>query len=309
MNGLTLIIPIRGRHELAKATLASVEAQKRLPERLVIVDNGSEPPVSETLAGVIERLRTKMPVTLVDCPSPGAPNARNAGLEAATTEWTMFFDSDDIMQPSHIAMAMETAEANPECDLVGWDAELTDRDGNRVRMKKFPTSDYLFHAIMHGSLATQCYMARTRLFREAGAWNPEAEIWNDVELSVRLLRSLSEERIVKAVSDLPTVRIITHADSITGKNFSDGAEKRDHTLDIINGYANDGRIVAILSLKRAILAACCAREGNKEIAKALYVKALGMPIGAVQRMAVRFAYRYTALGLPGAARIVRFFIA
>lgn len=307
MNDLTLIIPIRGRFELAKATLASVEAQERLPERLVIVDNGSEPPVSEALAGEIDRLRAKMPVTLADCPTPGAPNARNAGLELADTEWTMFFDSDDIMQPSHIALAMAAAEANPEAAIVGWDAELTDSNGKRLRMKKFPTSDYLFNAVMHGSLATQCYMARTRLFREAGSWNPEAEIWNDVELSVRLLRRIGEERIVKTVSGLPTVRIITHANSITGSNFSDGAEKRDHTLDIINGYADDQRTVAILALKRAILAGCCAREGNKEMAKALYTKAIAMPISAFQRMAVRFAYRFTAIGLPGAARIVRIF--
>lgn len=317
MSTVSLIIPVRDRLPLLMRTLASVEAQTRLPDRLIIVDNASSPETAATLAKEADRLGRRMPVSLISCPVPGAPQARNAALELVNTEWTMFFDSDDIMLPDHIASAMATADAHPEADIIGWDTVLVDSRDKEIRFKKFPTGGYLFNAIMHGSLATQSFMARTELFRKAGGWNPEATIWNDMELSVRLLllnphdvekESTASEsiRIVKAHTPHPTVRILTHSDSITGSDFSSKADQRDHTINLLVPLCEkEPRLKAILALKRTILAGCCRREGNKVLAEMLYRKATRMPVTRLQRLGLWFAYRYTALALPGAARLLR----
>lgn len=310
MSSLSLIIPIRNRFPLVKRTLASVASQSRKPDRLIIVDNGSNPPVAVALAQELETLRALMPVSIIVCNEEGAPAARNAGLDAADTEWTMFFDSDDIMSASHIANAMAAAESNADADIIGWDAAITDESGQTLRRKNFPSERYLYNAIMHGSLATQCYMARTTLFRNAGGWNLEAKIWNDMELSVRLLLCISSEsgftprRIIKTPDKAATVSILAHSDSITGSNFSDRAAERDHTLDIIVSYSPTKEITPVLALKRMILAACCRREGNSRIARELYEKSLQEPLSLIHRCALIFAYHYTSMSLPGAARLL-----
>jgi len=307
MTTLTLIIPVRGRIPLALNTLRSIEMQTRKPDRLIIVDNGSDKADTETLRAEAERLNRYFPTELRRCNCPGASVARNAGLEGVDTEWTMFFDSDDRMIPGHIKSACACADKHPDADIIAWDSVFVDDKNRILRKKKFPASDFLFHAIMHGSLATQCYMARTSLFLRAGGWNPKALVWNDLELSVRLL-SLNP-KIIKAPASEPDVLILTHADSITGNDFSSRATDRDSTICSLISFAErhsfNGRLVPILALKRAILAGCCKREGAAAISSSLYKAALALPINSFQRLALRFAYRYTAFGLPGAARIVK----
>ncbi len=307
MTTLTLIIPVRGRIHLVLNTLRSVELQTRKPDRLIIVDNGSDMADTAILRAEAERLNRQFPTEIRFCNCPGAPAARNTGIEGVTTEWTMFFDSDDIMLPDHIASACACADKHSDADIVGWDAVIVDNNNRHLRDKIFPTSGFLFHAIMHGSLATQCYMARTQLFLRAGGWNPKALIWNDVELSVRLL-SLNP-KIVKMATPEPDVLILAHNDSITGKDFSSRASDRNHTIDLLLSFAEkhsfNGRLVPVLALKRAILAGCCKQEGADAVADSLYKSALALPINRFQRSAIRFAYRHTAWGLPGAARIVK----
>lgn len=307
MTTLTLIIPVRGRIHLVLGTLHSIELQTRKPDRLIIVDNGNDRADRAILHAEAERLNQQFPTEIRFCDCPGATFARNTGLEGVTTEWTMFFDSDDMMLPDHIASACACADKHSDADIVGWDAVIVDNNNRYLRDKIFPTSDYLFHAIMHGSLATQCYMARTPFFLRAGGWNPKALIWNDVELSLRLL-SLNP-RIIKMTTPEPDVLILAHTDSITGKDFSSHALDRNHTIDLLLSFAEkhsfNGRLAPVLALKRAILAGCCKREGADAVADSLYESALALPINRFQRLAIRFAYRYTAFGLPGAARIVK----
>lgn len=305
MSTVSLIIPVHNRWPMAERTFASIAAQTRLPDHLIIVDNNSDADVAENIKATAENLGRIMKVSLVSCIAPGAPAARNAGLKPADTDWTMFFDSDDIMLPDHIAVAMAEAESNSDADIVGWDAVFVDPEGNKLKAKNFPTRHYVYNAVMHGSLATQCYMARTELFRNAGGWNPEAKIWNDMELSVRLL--MQDPKIVKAHTPHPTVHIVTHPNSITGPDFSSKAAERDHTIDILIAFAEktDNRsLVPILALKRALLAARCQEEGQKVLASDLYTSALTLPLSPIQRLAVWFGFRYTALSLPGAARLL-----
>lgn len=306
MSTLSLIIPVHNRWELTQRTLLSVEAQTRLPEALILVDNCCEDEVSNALRDEATRLASKMTVTLISCPTPGAPAARNAGLEYVDTEWVMYFDSDDTMLPEHIATAMSSAISHPDAEIIGWDSVFVDKNGRTLRRKIFHTDRYLYNAIMHGSLATQSYMARTELFRRVHGWNPDAKIWNDLELSVRLI--LERPTIVKALTTAPGVQILTHSDSITGPDFSSKAAERDHTLDILISLSEKTEtpgIIPIIALKRAILAACCLREGHKDTATELYTRALTLPLSRAQRFAVIFSYHYTSLSLPGAARLLQ----
>ena len=96
---ISLVIPVRNRASIVGRTLDSVAAQTRLPDQIVLVDNGSTD-------GTLEVLRRwangRSNVQVVTEPRPGAAEARNCGLRAVTEEYVMFFDSDDTMPPRHV---------------------------------------------------------------------------------------------------------------------------------------------------------------------------------------------------------------
>lgn len=71
-------------------------------------------------------------VDILQCPVHGAAAARNTGLSAVKEPWTMFFDSDDIMPPTH---AENVVKYINETDVIGWDVE--EISGNKSKILPF----------------------------------------------------------------------------------------------------------------------------------------------------------------------------
>lgn len=184
---LTIVIPVYNRARIVKATLDSIEAQTLRPLEVVIVDNNSTDGTAEVLTSWAERVRTDdFKVTVISEIKKGPGAARNAGLKAVTTPWTMFFDSDDLMTPDHCFRAMATVEQYPQSDIVGWDIVMPAADGRR-RYRPFVTRDMMRTNIFDSIFSTLHYMGRTDLFRRAGGWLESAEMGEDVELGHRIL--------------------------------------------------------------------------------------------------------------------------
>ncbi|MCH5219668.1 MAG: glycosyltransferase family 2 protein [Muribaculaceae bacterium] len=280
-NRLTVVIPVYNRETELKRCLDSIAAQTMLPAQVIVVDDGS---TDNSL--VIARTHTLNPVVLQGT-HRGAAAARNLGLEKVGTEWTMFFDSDDTMSPNHIASACKAISS--DVDLIGWDVRQVTLD-NKWRILPFETRDMEWHNIMHGTLATQRYMARTDLFRQAGGWNPEVKIWNDIELGARLL-SLSPSVIkIKGVN----VNQYHTPVSITGTSWMSNLPKLLNTISILEHTLGNAHPDWLL-LKKTILAADIAREAPSHV----------LPFDTPRELKYRFAYHYRRLGGRGIARLLR----
>ena len=90
---LSVIIPVFNRGDLIRHTLASVEAASaKVQVETIIVDDGSTPPVADSLA----RLRFT-PTQLIRQENRGLLYARLAGLAVATGRHVLFLDSDDLV--------------------------------------------------------------------------------------------------------------------------------------------------------------------------------------------------------------------
>ena len=296
---LTIIVPVHNRASLLERTLDSIADQSYRPIRLILVDNNSTDNAMQVMTDwKAANENSQLTVDIISETKPGACSARNAGLALSQTNWTMFFDSDDEMAPTHVARAMAAAQANPAAKVVGWDVVLF--DGEKATVKRFATSDLLCNCIQHGTFATQRYMAQTTLFRQAGGWRDDVMVWNDIELGVRLLLLIGKDEIVK-VTGRSTVAVNVSDDSITGPSYSSRAAQREHSLDCIEQeLPQDKRW--IVDLKRAVLAGLYKREGEAELSKQLMSKAQREPR---YKYLLNFACQFTALGLPGAARLVR----
>lgn len=337
---LTIVIPVHNREELVAATLRSVAAQTLRPLEVVLVDNAS---TDGTLAALHRWKRqvesTDMHVTVVEEPHPGACSARNRGLREVATEFVMFFDSDDIMHPTHAARALAALIAPDRPAIVGWDVECQTLRGTRT-LRRFYNRNALWHNIMHGSMATQRYACRTSLVRTAGEWNADILGWNDMELGTRLL--LQPGVTLRKLTGPATVTVIAQPVSITGTDYSSAPEKWEGSLAAIEqslnaaipaashpiasvgegrGASTHGdtaiatplaatsrsarRAIRFVRLRRAHLAGLYAAEGAEAQSSRLALQLLASEPCPFYRTLYRLAIAYTRRGGRGLARLLQ----
>lgn len=300
---LTIVVPVFNREHLVRPTLDSIAAQTLRPLRIILVDNNSTDGTLETLRQWKREVETPtFAVDILSETTQGAAAARECGLRQVTTEYTMFFDSDDLMAPVHAALAVDAFRRNPDVDLIGWDVSVGNASGRFVgKVMRFYDTDVQWHNIMHGSLATQRYAARTSLFRHAGGWNPEVRGWDDIELGLRILSG--NPKILKLTGE-PTVIWRAHKDSISRQDFASQSDVWEHALEVMRAESHP-RLRRYVGLKVAILAGDYAKEGESAKASALLSRLLAEEPSAGSRVLLRLAYALQRSGLRGVARLLR----
>src|SRR5690606_21609324 len=127
---ISIIIPAYGRQETLLRALTSVVAQDAPPAEIIVVDDGSEPPidVSGCDTGTI-------PLTVLRHETNrGAAAARNTGMRASKSEWISFLDSDDHLLPSSLARRWDLLSQQADEGLTvfacGW--VVQDRSGKTL---------------------------------------------------------------------------------------------------------------------------------------------------------------------------------
>lgn len=283
-------MPVRNRENLVGRTLDSIYAQNYRPLKLIIVDNGSTDRTAAVVKSWIEAHRDEdFSIKMLVEPETGASRARNKGLKEVETEYVMFFDSDDVMEFDHLSRIMGHLEKHPETELLHWGISLRDSDGWTVQKNPGTDSDLMTEHILHGTLSTQRYCTRTETHRSIGGWNEELSTWDDLEMGVRLLRTVDKEKTHRLTGS-PRVFADIQDDSLTGPSFSSRADAHSRVLDRMEellGY--DRRLCLMVSARRVITAAIYRREGNKVGARIQLNKALE-PYGRVERLKLRTIY-------------------
>jgi len=302
-SGITIVVPVHNRASIVDRTLQSILAQDYRPLRVILVDNNS----TDGTCDVLTRWKNKaeasgLAVEVLSEPRPGAPAARNRGLQATVTEFIMFFDSDDVMHPGHVSRAMRALASPPHPDIVGWDIRITGLDGKSFT-KPFYASDTVWHCLMHGGMGTQRYAARTALFRRAGGWNNDIPGWNDIEIGMRML--MLDPSIEKLYGPV-TVDVMRQEVSITGTDFSSTPGKWETSLDAIEKTLGPStRRRRRVNLRRALLAGDYAREKNRTESDRLLRRALSSERCPFYRALFRLARAYVSVGGRGGARLLR----
>lgn len=266
---LSIVIPVYNRAHTLPRTLASIDSQTVAPGRVIIVDNGS----TDTSLDIARNWAAgKDHVTVLTEAKSGACAARNRGLREVDTEWTMFFDSDDVMLPAHVADFTNAIERHPEASVIGRDIYVRFLDGSSRRLYFVAGRNALFHHLFRGSLSTQRYVARTDLFRRVGGWDESLAGWDDLELGVRLLLEAGDGSVVKLHGE-PSVTAYQQEQSISGLRFSDHPERWECSLEVIRSHfsampdddSRKRRLLAWLDARAMVLAAQYAREACGEV--------------------------------------------
>lgn len=184
MSGRTIsvIIPTRDRPAFLQRALASVAAQTRPPDEVIVVDDGDAPMDPAPGTGV-RWVRQEAP--------HGAARARNLGASVAGGTLLAFLDDDDTWDPLYLAEAEQLALAQGlELVLTAF-LKVRQRDGaQEVVPEKVPPTvlqpeDFLVRN--PGIRGSNLFISREAFLR-AGGFDPALPSFHDMDLGFQLAR-------------------------------------------------------------------------------------------------------------------------
>ncbi len=267
VSELTIVVPYRNREALLPRTLNSIAESERKPAELILVDNGSSDGSAAVCAEWAGRQDpATMRVRLLEEPVAGAATARNRGLQAVTTPWVYFFDSDDAMSPDFLTDLAPVLRED-DADMIAVPTRMK-VEGKLVTRRFKPTADPSAQ-ILWSHLNTQGMIFNTQWLREIGGWNAEAVVWNDWELG---LRALLHQPRLKWMPRRAYHIIYVHPDSLTGTSFGEKKTERLAVMDMACRQISAcphlderqrRRAMKALFLRLAILAGRLRQEGQK----------------------------------------------
>jgi glycosyltransferase involved in cell wall biosynthesis len=190
MVKISVVCPTYNSAKFIEGTLETVVTQSRLPDEVVISDDGSS---DDTLA-VVERFAAERGAGIVwrilrnAHHGPGA--TRNAGISAAGSDWIAFLDSDDLWETNKIAVIAKAIEAAPEANFFSHDELLLKvggatsvlEYGRRYRAER-PLPPQLYFSNMFSTSAVVC---RRDLLVQHGCFDETLMSAQDYELWLRL---------------------------------------------------------------------------------------------------------------------------
>lgn len=115
MTRISVVIPTYNRPELLREAVESVARQSCPAFEIIVVDDGSQPPVdAESLlkdfGSRIRVLRNEQPMK--------QPYARDQGVQVAMGDVVVHLDDDDLLEPKALELGLATLKGEPSLDLV-----------------------------------------------------------------------------------------------------------------------------------------------------------------------------------------------
>jgi glycosyltransferase involved in cell wall biosynthesis len=138
-ESISVIITTYNRKDLVGRAIESVLAQTRLPDEIILVDDGSSDDTSQFI-------KVKYPqIKYIWQENQGISNARNTGISLAGSNWIAFLDSDDEWMPFKLKNQLNALNKKPYYKICHAN-EIWIRNDRRVNpMKKHEKSGgYIF---------------------------------------------------------------------------------------------------------------------------------------------------------------------
>lgn len=112
-----IVVPIWNQRERTQRCLESVLAHTGLPVRLILIDNGSDPPARGWLQEFAAR--SAVPIQLIqNSENLGFIKAVNQGIRASRSPWICLLNNDTIVAPRWLPEMIQVAESDPTIGLV-----------------------------------------------------------------------------------------------------------------------------------------------------------------------------------------------
>lgn len=183
---ISVVIPTYNRAKVVGEALESVFAQSCPAAEIIVVNDGSKDDTREVLANYGDR------ITAINQENGGLSAARNAGIQAASTEWVAFLDDDDEWTADRLAIAVETIGIHPDVDVHATNTALVNADGSELdmfAMRGRNTTEHMRLDRPLGWVLGGCFFAQTLVARKSAivaAGMFRKTFYEDMDLFVRL---------------------------------------------------------------------------------------------------------------------------
>jgi len=178
---VAVVIPAFNRAHTLKRALDSVFGQTRMPDEVILVDDGSTDHTQELSAQYPE-------LHYLQQPNRGVSAARNLGVKAANSEWVAFLDSDDEWLPQKLEKQMQYCTNQPQFPLIHSD-EIWIRNGVRVnQMDKHAKAggDIFARCLPLCAISPSAAVMRKSLLEELGGFDESLPACEDYDLWLRV---------------------------------------------------------------------------------------------------------------------------
>lgn len=207
----SVIIPVHNRPVIVKRAIESVLNQICQPKEIIVVDDGSDPPLDASLDH-----ETKERIKLVRLPSNiGVAGARNVGIKKASGKWIALLDSDDEWSSKKLKNQAKYLEMNPFFEILQCQ-EIWIRKGKRVNQCKHHAKEegWIWEkSLKLCSISPSAVILRRELFDAFGMFQAEFPACEDYEMWLRI----SRKKPVGLNPEQDLIKYGGHADQLSAR--------------------------------------------------------------------------------------------
>lgn len=226
---ISVVIPTHNRVDDLKRALQSVYVQTVFPNEIIVIDDGSSPAVTkEIFADTPKQIKT---ILLRNEQAKGAPNARNRGIEAASSEWIAFLDDDDEFTSDKIEKVEQCIKENNDADVIYHRAAIHMANENVTYLtpdlKPVPINEQ-FHRLLVKNFvgSTPVVICKRDVLIKVGKFDEKLKLRQDYELWLRCAKF--------GCKFVPLNYSLTNFNSVTTKSsVSKGVELYKSTMNYI----------------------------------------------------------------------------
>jgi len=204
---ISVVIPTYNRWNLLNRALSSVVNQTYPAHQIIVVDDGSDEFVSDSLRHSFPR------VQFLRQENKGVASARNLGIKQSTGEWIALLDSDDEWEPTKLDKQLAFIENFPELRAIHT-GERWIRNGNEVTPPAYldKSSDLLWErSLRHCLICPSSVLIHRSVFETVGLFDEKLTVCEDYDFWLRLLL----EKEIVLVDEKLVIKHGGHSDQLS----------------------------------------------------------------------------------------------
>ncbi|MCW3076085.1 MAG: glycosyltransferase [Bacteroidetes bacterium] len=183
---ISVLLPVYNAGKFLHESIESILNQTFSDFELIIINDGSKDNSKEIIKSFNDSR-----IIFIDQENIGLAASLNKGLGLAKGRFIARQDNDDISLPQRFEKQLIYFEQNPEVDLLGTAAEITDEQGRPTRRFHRHSSDPLtlkFALLFNNPFVHSSVMFRKTVIEKTGPYSTDTAVFEDYDLWSRIAR-------------------------------------------------------------------------------------------------------------------------